>query len=552
MEKDSNALKGTREPSPGTQGTSGYTIVLDDNIPAADHSVNADHVYQDTALPLLRPERQTGLTGQAVLPGHEALPERLRQMRRLYEYGRESYESKAKNFYRQAVFMADYEDDAPWTGHFTCYFPTYHDLNTKQLRGYFSWRTRVRQGDYQPIETSAAYIYIYELLNGIGTSSPEDVLDKLKAFEHGFIDNAGAGDNTMRANLRRWMLEYAVLHDLPPALAREAAGRDLVERDQALAVLQKPDRYSDAEVFKGLHHFAGKRLENTPVLTAAPDRAEGLFSQAWRKAIADPDQKKDLFTRIFGVKTSRYWHPLSNAVYYREKRPEDRVYELDECRIYHCQKGIWHVEAFENLSYNRGLFQSFIHETDALLRRYLKTGRYLQEKIADAWAIPYIKTAIEEDRQAMIEAARPKITIDLSGLDRIRNDAMTTRDSLLTEEELEAENLESSWEAGPVTAAPEAPADQPAPKAPEAPADQPAPENIEMQILRILLSGGDPSDLIRAGHLMPSIIADSINEALYDEIGDNVIFCEDDQLSLVEDYIEDIEDYLGGIDHGQA
>ena len=561
MEKDLNVEKGDKEPSPVS---SGYTIVLDDNVSAADHTVNADYVYQDTVLPLIPAagrEDQTGPDGQAGQPGRpegEALPERLRQMRRLYEYGRESYESKAKNFYRQAAFMADYEDDAPWIGHFTCYFPTYHDLSTRQLRGYFSWRTRVRKGDYQPIETSAAYIYIYELLNGIGADGPEDVLDKLKAFETGFIDTAGAGDAAMRANLRRWMLEYAILQNLPPEVTRTVADHDLIERDEALAALKAPDQYLDEEVFKSLHFFAGKRLENTPVLSAAPDRGESLFSQAWRKAVSDPEQKKDLFTRIFGEKVSRFWHPLSNAVYYRQSRQADCSYVLDECRSYHCKSGIWHVEGFEKLSFNRGLFQSFIHETDAMLRRYLKTGRYLQEKTADAWARPYIEAVIGEDRQAMIEAARPKITIDLSGLDRIRRDAMTTRDSLLTAEELGEETFEMTQTAAPEPAqgisGEEAATKTPAEKAAviQPAAGETKPESIQIQILRILLSGSDPAEIIRSNHLMPSIIADSINEALYDEIGDNVIFCEDDQLSLVEDYIEDIEDYLGGIDHGQA
>ena len=46
---------------------------------------------------------------------------------------------------------------------------------------------------------------------------------------------------------------------------------------------------------------------------------------------------------------------------------------------------------------------------------------------------------------------------------------------------------------------------------------------------------------------MPSIEADSINEALFDEFGDTVILCEDDKLFLAEDYTEDLEQYLGGI-----
>ena len=122
----------------------GYTIVLGSKRPVVEDG------YQDTALPF---------ADSAYQPTRENIPERLREMKRLYEYGRESEEARAKNFYRQAVFMQDYEDDVPWSGNYIRYFPTYHDLNTVQLRGYFSWRAHLRRGDFQPITASAAYIY---------------------------------------------------------------------------------------------------------------------------------------------------------------------------------------------------------------------------------------------------------------------------------------------------------------------------------------------------------------------------------------------------------
>ena len=49
---------------------------------------------------------------------------------------------------------------------------------------------------------------------------------------------------------------------------------------------------------------------------------------------------------------------------------------------------------------------------------------------------------------------------------------------------------------------------------------------------------------------MPSMTADAINEALFDEIGDTVLLCEEDQLLLVDDYIEELEQILGGTSNG--
>ena len=73
---------------------------------------------------------------------------------------------------------------------------------------------------------------------------------------------------------------------------------------------------------------------------------------------------------------------------------------------------------------------------------------------------------------------------------------------------------------------------------------------VQVQILRALLQGKDAAEIIKANHLMPSIAADFINEALIDEIGDTVLRCEDDHLTLAEDYIEDLRIILGGYSYG--
>ena len=45
---------------------------------------------------------------------------------------------------------------------------------------------------------------------------------------------------------------------------------------------------------------------------------------------------------------------------------------------------------------------------------------------------------------------------------------------------------------------------------------------------------------------MPSVVTDTINEALFDEIGDNVLECDGDEIALVEDYREEVTLILNG------
>ena len=489
----------------------GCTIVLASQLPAGDGG------YRETALPF---------SGNADPPKPEPVPEKLRQMRRMFEYGRESAEARARSFYRQAVFMRDYEDNVPWSGEFFCYFPTYRDMTTRQLRGYFTWRKQVREGQFRPIATSAAYVYIYELLNGVGAGTADECLQKLIDFETGYL-NGDSDDARMRANLRRWMLEFAVLNGLPPETAEQAADPELVGRDRALAVLKKPESYSDDDVFSALCRLGGKRLAESPVISLDPSRGKRLFCEIWRAASAYKSEGKNLFTLCFGKKKTRRWYPLANAVYLERARPKDLDYILNDCRTFRCRHGVWQVIAYDKLAYDKAMFQGLLHEADARLRRYLKTGRYLRENPADAWAAPYVDTVIEADKKAVEQAAKPVVTIDLSGLERIRRDAAGTRDSLLTEEEQEEFEVEANAEAEP--------------EANDLPLDP-----AQLRILRALLRGEDVASVLRANHMMPSITADFINEALFDEIGDSVLLCEDDRLLLVEDYMEDLERMLGG------
>ena len=130
-------------------------------------------------------------------------------------------------------------------------------------------------------------------------------------------------------------------------------------------------------------------------------------------------------------------------------------------------------------------------------------------------------------------------TLDLSGLDQIRQDALTTRDSLLTQEELDEILISDE----PVSVPSVKDESVPAELLPGLPLDP-----LPRQILHQLLQGKPVSSLILENRLMPSILADTINEALFDEIGDTVLLCENDELSLVEDYREDLTMLLGGND----
>ena len=461
------------------------------------------------------------------------VPEKIRQMLRLYEYGDGSFKKKCWNFYKQGKFMEDYEDDVPWNGVFERYFPTYHDLSIPKLRGYFTWRTNVRKGIYRPVATSLAYIYLYELINGIGTTSSEESLWKMQEFETEYLDT-GIGDCMMAYNLHRWMLEFAVIHQLPKKMVLAVAQPSMLERDRKIAVLRNPAEHTNEEVFNTLCHFATGKIETSPVITKDPDEGHRLFAEVWRHTITHYDDNgKDFITACFGPWQAFPWYPLANSVFHETRELTDFDYELDECRIYQYRDGRWLVQTHEELLFNKKRINSLLHETDRLLRIYLKTGHPLRAKPDNAWATPFVETVIEEDRQAKIEAAKPKIHINLDSLSQIREDAAVTLESLLTDED-RAEAIIEPTPLEVIVAEPVVDETETIPLDP-----------IHRQVLLALLDGGTADELIRTHRLIPSVVTDALNEAFYNEIGDSILDCDGERICLVEDYVEEVRTLVG-------
>lgn len=522
--------------------TYGCTIVLDRSEPSVSERTDIyspPPAFHDTAVPLYSGKRDAL---------KEPVPERIRKLRLMFGGTVNSAFEKAGSFLRQAMFMREYEDDVPWASDFICYFPTYRDMTLKQLRGYFSWRTKVRSGEYRAISASSAYVYIYELLNGIGAGSPEECLGKLKEFEEKFVDGR-FGDEHMRKNLHRWMGELSIVHGLPHDQVLRYADPETLAYDKPLTILREPRKYSDPEVFEALARFDIADYAHTAEYLKYKSRTEFIFSEAWRIASEQyVSDGKDLFTLCFGKREERRWYPFTNAVYCLRGPQPDVTVEQSAARVYTRRGGQWFVESYVKHNLDRKLIRGFLHATDLKIRRHLKCGCELHEKPGEEWAMPFIDLAIKSDMRAEAIAARERISFDASGLEKIRTDSIATRDSLLTPDELDREQQEIQTAFGPLI-------EEDGPPAEDAPFREESNESIKnalgrdhYEILSSLMRGEDPSEYIKANRIMPSIAADAINEVLSDEIGDNAVLCDDGRLSLVEDYAEDIRQLLGGTD----
>lgn len=538
------------------------------------------------------------------------LPDQYRKMREISRWqddpkgGAGRWLSEAELFYRQGLLMADFEDDCPYNGTFKSYFPTYNAMSDRQLRGYFTWRAQVRRGTVEETSTSFAFLYLYELICGIGVDDPLDGFNKIKAF----WDVYRAFEPGIDRFARVWLQDYAVFHGLDPKLLRDSK---TVMFDNALIELRRAARdLAPAPAPSG--QTPKRRKTPEPTLPLPPDEVREERLMAAINALStynlsnsrldrshhrdlchvacavyvrmaryyDTHRKTGIVASLFGEETTMPYTMFASAVFFAPERHEDCEYRLDPIHIYRCQNGFWECMRIHGSRQKSSKLGEMMRACDQRLRLALDSAHPLKEE-----KVPkYLAKIIDDEIVAWLSwdaAHQPvKIDIDLTQLGHIRSAAAQTREALLIDEEredsasAEAEAADSGQpEAEPVTdaiveavVAPirqdltdeptisteqfgvVAPLLAPTPAfAAAAPADATnklAP--AEDTFLRALLEHNAAQATSAVAHSGKSedMLVDSINEALFDLVGDTVIEFGAAGPQIIEDYEADVRGYL--------
>ena len=556
----------------------------------------SNEVYADE--PILKTGRQM----------QNFLPDQYRKMREISRWqddpkgGAGRWLSEAELFYRQGLLMADFEDDCPYNGTFKSYFPTYNAMSDRQLRGYFTWRAQVRRGNIEEISTSFAFLYLYELICGIGVDNPRDGYDKIKAFWDAYRTFEPGIDRFARV----WLQDYAVFHGLDPKLLRDSK---TVIFDNALIELRRAAR----DLTPPSTGKAPKRRKSSePVLPLPPDEAREERLMAAIDALStynlansrlnrshhrdlrhvacavyvrmaryyDTHRKTGIVASLFGEETAMPYTMFASAVFFAPERHEDCEYRLDPIHIYRCQNGFWECMRIHGSRQKSSKLGEMMRACDQRLRLALDPGHPLKEE-----KVPkYLAKIIDDEIVAWLSwdaAHQPvKIDIDLSQLGHIRSAAAQTREALLIDEEREdgmpAEAEATFFEQPGVEPASDMIAQPVATAMPQDEADEPTVSPEQFGIVAPLLvpepapstttpidaaTALDPAadaylralleqDTAQAASAVAQsgqsedMLVDNINEALFDLVGDTVIEFGAAGPQIIEDYEADVRGYL--------
>lgn len=294
----------------------------------------------------------------------------------------------------------------------------------------------------------------------------------------------------------------------------------------------------------------------------------------------DTHRKTGIVASLFGEETAMPYTMFASAVFFAPERHVDCEYRLDPIHIYRCQNGFWECMRIHGSRQKSSKLGEMMRACDQCLRLALDPAHPLKEE-----KVPkYLTKIIDDEIAAWLSwdaAHQPvKIDIDLSQLGHIRSAAAQTREALLIDEEREDGTLadvEATYfeqpGAGPVldtiaepvattmqqdeADAPTIPTEQfgvvapllaPAPTpATAAPADitsalAPAAEDY----LRALLeqNAAQAASAVEKSEQSEDMLVDSINETLFDLVGDTVIEFGAAGPQIIEDYEADVRGYL--------
>lgn len=459
----------------------------------------------------------------------EKIPSLLRTARSLENSPNNAWQSRESIFLKQAKLLVNYEDDYNFEGSVVRYYPTYQALTDQELRGYFSWRTKLRKGDIQKTSLSFAFLYIYELINQVGVADPLDGYQKLKAFR----DSYGQLDEGILSYLRKWMTDYVVYYELDANLLGDS---QQVIFDRSITVLDLVQEQEEAKVIYALKQLAPKWLSRSKFYSSNQSDCDTVIVRVLRK-VSDhyaKHTKKSMVEQYFGKLGQFQVRLFDTAVFCNPLKKRNCEFAVDERRVYRCQNGLWTVTKHAGPMKPSGKLEDLLKTIDAVMREEYAYKHPVKYETETKWLIKLIR----EETQALLAEKKArdakKITIDYSQLAKIRQEAAITQDKLTVDEDLEeTEIMEPAQEVVPEPATTTEPV--PSGSEEECPLSEP-----EYRLLQSLLYGGSTNWVQSEGYMM-SVLVDGINEKLYDSFMDSVL---DDTPELIEDYIEDLKEMV--------
>ena len=351
-------------------------------------------------------------------------------------YNKKVQQERAGIFYKQGQYMKDFQDEFEEVVPYSEYYPCYQMMGYKQLRTYFTWRTKVRQGQVEDTSLSYAYIYIYELINNIGVADPREGLEKLLAFWKVFREYQPAIDK----HVPGWLKDYHIYYEL------EQSFQEFVTENGLMEWYPELDRSDDVfAMYCGLSRYDIRKSK-----FYTQDR-ESLIQDCFRFTVL----KLSEVMSEHGIRFEDFvyanpavlalWMPFQDALFYPWMAQNARRVMVSPREVYLCSQSQWYYQVSMPLEGGRQFLGYLFKQMEAVLRQ---TVKYKYKITTDISMVPSsvlhklemagisLESGITEAvGEFYREVTKTVVTVDRETLEKIRRESLQTQEKLLVPEE---------------------------------------------------------------------------------------------------------------------
>lgn len=432
-----------------------------------------------------------------------------------------SWSSRTSVFLKQAQMLVDYTDDFECACDSLHFMPTYQSLTDAELRGYFTWRAKIRQG--QTPEACLAFLQIYatEIINNIGVHSSTDgykILLKLK-------ENYSSSYETFSYYITIWLRGYIIYYNLPAEYL--ADDPDIIE-SMCLSTLANVNNEPKDNVIPALKKLAGKWINRSKFYADYSDDYEEIAFRILKRLTTHYSKgyKRTFIGQYFGSIQTYYIEMFNGAVFANLIKRKKYEYKINDLYIYRYDDRSWYMDILPLSKSGIRKLEILLKSIDGIMREIYGYGHPIKNDIKTKLVLKIIREEIENFINEQRKKASGKISIDLASLDKIRADALITQTRLVTAEEAEPLAPEKQeMQESDVTVKQESDVTLPL-------------TDAEARLLRCLLYNHDLGWLRAEGHLL-AVLVDGINAKLYDHFEDNVL---DDSPQVLADYVDELQE----------
>ncbi|MGV8906714.1 MAG: TerB N-terminal domain-containing protein [Acetobacterium sp.] len=459
-------------------------------------------------------------------------------------------------FYLQAKFMEEFEDDYAYYGEILRYLPQYTDMTFPELRGYFTWRTKVRKGKVEETSSSFVFVYIYELINGIGVNSPEDGFEKLLYIWNEYRDY----DNKIDRYLKDWLKDYVIYYEMDVNRIKDIP-RKKNQYLFALGDIQDAIKENDFSRFIELiNDYSNYKILKSKFLKDYKDDYVEAITQVYIEIekFYIKKRKTTLFEKIFGKESCDTWVPFRSGIFYENTKNLDRQYSVNNFERYVCKDGEWLKYSYSEYYSDKRFIGEILRTTEFYLREiynysykitFRGSSRVLTSLIEktvrkycdennkrDLYPIQkeQQKNQKEKEKNREKEKAQLKkvapviIKIDPTKFEEIRRIAKCTQKKLIVESVVEEQKEVIIKKPLPV-------------KTDEMTGMQSFSKDLtndEKKIVRLILSNHTEkiAEIAKKKDRMISVLIEGINEKALEHIEDNIIEINDENPWIYDEY----------------